>query len=144
MPEAPLIIRGGRPVPPHEVEQALLRHPAVAEAAVVGVPDHLMGEIVGAAVRLSAPLPSAAASLGAHCRTLIPGYQVPERWLLVDALPRTPDGAVCLVTVTARLAIMVVSKHAPVWPVNLAGPRPAIENLRIPRQVRRSWALDDL
>ena len=39
MPEAPLIIRDGHAIPPREVEQVLLGHPAVAEVAVVGVPD---------------------------------------------------------------------------------------------------------
>ena len=60
MPAVPLIVRGGQTVPPREVEQVLLGHPAVAEAVVVGVPDRFWGEVVGAAVRLSAPLPSAA------------------------------------------------------------------------------------
>ena len=141
MSEAPLIVRGGRPVPPHEVEQALLSHPAVAEAAVVGVPDHRLGEIVGAAVRLATPLPSAAKVLAAHCRVLIPVYQVPERWLLVSDLPRTPDGKVCLVTVTARLAITIAPQYTP---PGLAQSQLALEDIRIPRQVRRSSALEDL
>jgi acyl-coenzyme A synthetase/AMP-(fatty) acid ligase len=141
MSEAPLIFRGGRPVPPHEVEQALLSHPAVAEAAVVGIPDHRLGEIVGAAVRLATPLPSAAKVLAAHCRALIPAYQVPERWLLVSDLPRTTDGKVCLVTVTARLAITIAPQYTP---LSLVQPRLALEDIRIPRQVRRSSTLEDL
>lgn len=141
MSETPMIFRGGRPVPPHDVEQALLSHPAVAEAAVVGVPDHRMGEIVGAAVRLAMPLPSAATVLSAHCRALIPAYQVPERWLLVSDLPRTPDGKVCLVTVTARLAITIAPQYAP---FGLVQPRPAVEDIKIPRQVRRYRTLEDL
>jgi len=125
-----MIVRGGRPVPPHEVEQALLSHPAVAEAVVVGVPDHLLGEIVGAAVQLATPLPSPAAVLAAHCRAFIPMYQVPERWLLVSELPRTPDGEVCLVTVTVRLAITIAPQYAP---PGLVQPRLAVEDLKIPR-----------
>jgi acyl-coenzyme A synthetase/AMP-(fatty) acid ligase len=154
MPESPLIVRGGRTVPPHEVEQALLSHPAVAEAAVVGVPDVLLGQAVGAAVLLSAPLPSTTSqarlgsgwwcALAAHCRGVVPGYQVPERWLLVTALPRTPDGAVCLATVAAQLGLVAPAKHAPTDLAGLLAPRPAFEDLRIPRQVRRSWALEDL
>lgn len=140
MPEAPLIVRGGRAVPTREVEQVLLSHPAVAEAAVVGVPDRSWGEIVGAAVRLTAPLRSAA-ELAAHCRTAIPGYQVPERWLFTATLPRTPDGEVCRGTVAVQLAIVGGAKPAP---VDFIRPRAAIEGLGIPRQVRRSRALEDL
>jgi fatty-acyl-CoA synthase len=144
MSDAPLIVRGGRAVPPHDVEQVLLSHPAVAEVAVVGVPNRWWGEIVGAAVRLSARLPSAAADLTAYCRAIIAGYQVPERWLFVGALPRTPDGEVCRTTVTAQLAVVRAAKLALVDPVDLFRPRPAIEDLRIPQQIRRSWALEDL
>src|SRR6202000_1368959 len=76
MPEAPLIIRDGHAIPPREVEQILLGHPAVAEVAVIGVPDRFAvpdrfpGEIVAAAVRLSAPLPSAAADPTEYCPVL--------------------------------------------------------------------------
>lgn len=144
---APLIIRGGLIVSPREVEQVLLGHPAVAEAAVVGVPDHVWGEVVGAAVRLSAPLPSAAADLSAYCRTAIAGYKVPERWLFTSALPSTEDGKVCRETVTGQFTVVPVpgARRLPmVDPADLFRPRPAAEDLRIPRQVRRSWALEDL
>jgi fatty-acyl-CoA synthase len=141
MPEAPLIVRGGQAVPPHEVEQVLLSHPAVAEVAVVGVPDRFWGEIVGAAVRLTAPLPSAAADLAAYCRAAIPRHHVPERWLFTAALPRTPDGEVCRGTVATRLAI---PGGLQVAPIELFRPRAAAEDPGIPRQVRRSQALEDL
>ena len=105
MPEAPLIIRDGHAVPPRDVEQVLLGHPAVAEVAVVGVPDRFPGEIVAAAVRLSAPLPSAAADLTRHCKVRLAPYKVPVRWLFVPALPRTTTGEPCRATLAARLAV---------------------------------------
>jgi acyl-CoA synthetase (AMP-forming)/AMP-acid ligase II len=144
MPEAPLIVRGGRAVPPHEVERVLRSHPAVAEAAVVGVPDWFWGQIVGAAVRLSAPLPSAARDLAEYCRGFLPGHQVPERWLITGMLPRTPSGDVYRAGVTARLTVSGAPGLALVDPVDLLRPRPAAEDLRIPHQVRRSGAPDDL
>ncbi|HEY1819089.1 MAG TPA: hypothetical protein VGG83_04110 [Trebonia sp.] len=141
MPEAPLIIRGGRAIAPQEVERVLLGHPAVAEAAVVGVPDRFLGEIVAAAIRLSAPLPSAAADLTDYCRVLLAPYKVPTRWLFTPALPRTRDGAVRRAVLSAQLAAESWLDRA-TWPA--FRPRPAIEDLRVPRQLRRPWALDDL
>jgi AMP-binding enzyme len=157
MPEAPLIIRGGQPVAPWEVEQVLLRHPAVAEVVVVGVPDPHGDEVVGAAVRLSAPLPSAAAALTAYCRVRLAAYQVPARWLLLAALPRTAAGEPCRATLSAQLAVRAepdgpagpaealtaLRGTATAWlatahPADQFRPRPALEDLRIPRQPRRS------
>jgi acyl-coenzyme A synthetase/AMP-(fatty) acid ligase len=155
MPEAPLIIRGGHAVAPQEVERVLLAHPAVAEAAVVGVPDPLGDQIVAAAVRLSAPLPSAAAAITGYCRVALAPYQVPTRWLFTPALPRTADGAVRRSVLTAQLAVESWLDRTPPSAgqpggseladlVDLFRPRPAIEDLRVPQQVRRSWALEDL
>jgi acyl-CoA synthetase (AMP-forming)/AMP-acid ligase II len=145
MSEAPLIIRGGQAVSPREVERVLLSHPAVTEAAVAGLPGQFRDEeIVAAAVRLAAPLPSPAADLAGYCRARLAGYKVPDRWLFTGALPRTPAGGLCRATLIAQLAVapLTLSPAAP-----LRGPFPqraAIEDLRIPRQVRRSRALEDL
>ena len=92
-----LIITGGENVYPAEVEAALLRHPWVAEAGVIGVPDETWGQRVVAVVRLSgAPASSQADSadvLRAHCRTLLAGYKVPgEIRITRDELPRTASG----------------------------------------------------
>jgi hypothetical protein len=163
MPEAPLIIRAGLPVPPQEVEHVLLRHPAVAEAAVVGVPDRFLGEAVAAAVRLSAPLPSAAGDLTDYCRAALAPYKVPVRWLFGGALPRTAWGDPCRATIAARLAVTprsdgrpgssrptaglrgtAAARLASVHPLDPFRPRAATEDLRIPWQLRRSWAPDDL
>lgn len=162
MQEGPLIIRGGQAVPPAEVERILLSHPAVAEAAVVGIPDLFWDEIVGAAVRLSAPLPAAAADLTAYCRERLAAYKVPVRWLFTGVMPRTQAGAICRATLAAQLAVMSQLDGSP-WSSQLpaargsaggdgtgtAGysglrPRPAIEDLRVPRQARWSGALEDL
>ena len=142
MPEAPLIIRGGRAVPPHEVEQALLSHPAVAEAAVVGVPDPVWGAVVGAAVRLRAPLSTAASDLGVHCRALLPQHCVPTRWLFTAALPRAADDSVCRTSVAAHLAVAARLEQAD--QPGVAPRRSSIENLRVPKQERRSRELEDL
>lgn len=162
MPEAPLIIRGDQAVPPEEVEQVLLGHPAVAEVVVVGVPDRSLHEVVAAAIRLSVPLPSAAADLTEYCLARLPQYKVPVRWLFTTALPCTAAGQPCRATLTAQLAATpgpdgpwtaaapatlhgtACARLAAVHPADLFLPRPAVEDLRIPRQLRRPWAPDDL
>lgn len=82
----------GETVAPLEVEDALRDHPAVAEVAVVGIPDPEWGEIVCAVV---VAVPGRADdvhvdALRAHCRDRLAPYKHPRRVVLVDALPRTP------------------------------------------------------
>ena len=90
-----VMITGGSNVYPREVEDALLTHPAVADAAVVGRADETWGERVTGFVvlRPGADAPDAAA-LERHVRTILAGYKVPREWHLVDALPRNAAGKV--------------------------------------------------
>jgi O-succinylbenzoic acid--CoA ligase len=84
-----LVVTGGENVYPAEVEAVLRRHPAVAEAAVVGVPDPRWGQQVVAFVR---PAPGALADpqeLVAFCRGRLAGFKVPRRVWLVEDFPRT-------------------------------------------------------
>ncbi|BBD99871.1 hypothetical protein SAMIE_1033720 [Sphingobium amiense] len=94
-----MIISGGENVYSREVEDALLSHPSVTEAAVIGVPDARWGEAVVAYVVLDAPVDEAA--LIAHCRTQIAGYKRPQRVYIVDDLPRLPQGKVNKVALRA-------------------------------------------
>ena len=93
-----LIISGGENVYPAEVEAALLRHPRVAEAAVIGERDERWGQRVVAVVRLAddgaGVVPDdATESLRAHCRSLLAGYKVPSEIRITrDELPRTASG----------------------------------------------------
>jgi long-chain acyl-CoA synthetase len=84
-----MLIVGGYNVYPREVEEVLVSHPAVLEAAVVGVADDYRGELPVAYVVLR---PGAAASedeLAAHCRANLARYKVPARIRALDALPKT-------------------------------------------------------
>jgi fatty-acyl-CoA synthase len=89
-----LIIRGGENIYPPEIEEFLSHHPAVAEAAVVGLPDAKYGEVIAAWV---VPRPGMALSeddVRAHCRGQIAHYKVPHYVQVVDQLPRTVTGKV--------------------------------------------------
>jgi 3-oxocholest-4-en-26-oate---CoA ligase len=86
---------GGEKVYPEEVEQALRQHPAVVDAAVVGVPDARWGEMITALVELAPSCELDAAldeSLREHARAQLAGYKVPKRFLVVGELPRTVAG----------------------------------------------------
>jgi long-chain acyl-CoA synthetase len=89
-----LILRGGYSVVPGEVEAALASHPAVAEAAVVGVPHPELGEDVAAFVLLRAGAAIAPEELIRHCRDRLAGYKYPRRVTIVDELPRGVTGKV--------------------------------------------------
>jgi long-chain acyl-CoA synthetase len=81
----------GFKVYPSEIEQALCRHPAVAEAAVYGVPDSIRGEQVRAAIVLNGPSASAE-NLEAYCRANVAAYKVPAIFEFRDSLPRNATG----------------------------------------------------
>jgi long-chain acyl-CoA synthetase len=83
-----LILRGGANVYPAEVERVLLEHPAVAEAAVLGVPDRRLGERVVAAVRTRRRARARAASAARSLPRSLARYKVPDAIALVASLPR--------------------------------------------------------
>jgi O-succinylbenzoic acid--CoA ligase len=89
-----LIVTGGENVYPAEVEAVLLAHPAVAEAAVVGIPDVEWGQRVVAAVVLRPGATVRAADLAGWCRERLAGYKVPRAFRFVSELPRTESGKV--------------------------------------------------
>ena len=90
-----LIISGGVNLYPREIEEALIGHPAVADVAVIGLPDPEMGQSVLAVVQPSEPgagSPELAAELIEYCRGRLAGFKCPRSVEFVGALPRTPTG----------------------------------------------------
>jgi acyl-CoA synthetase (AMP-forming)/AMP-acid ligase II len=89
-----MIVSGAENVYSAEVENALATHPAVAQCAVIGVPDDELGERVHAVVVL---FPGAAVThdeLRAHCKTLIAGYKAPRSSEFVEAMPLSGAGKI--------------------------------------------------
>jgi acyl-CoA synthetase (AMP-forming)/AMP-acid ligase II len=90
-----MIIRGGENVHPLEVETVLAAHPAVADVAVVGVPDTRLGQtVVAFVVPTDATAPPTPQELRACARAALSGFKVPVRWHLVEELPRNANGKV--------------------------------------------------
>jgi acyl-CoA synthetase (AMP-forming)/AMP-acid ligase II len=87
-----LINRGGEKISPEEVEAVLLEHPAVAEAAVFGIPDARYGEDVSAAVVLRGP--ASTQELQAFCSTRLADFKVPRLIHMVSAIAKNAMGKV--------------------------------------------------
>jgi fatty-acyl-CoA synthase len=88
-----MIIRGGENLFPAEIENVLLEHPAVAEVAVVGVPDERWGEIAVCFLRITGAAPSRD-ELIAHCRRELAAPKTPAHWIQVNGFPLTASGKI--------------------------------------------------
>ena len=90
-----MIIRGGENVYSVQVEAALFEHPAVADCAVIGVPEPTLGEEVGAVIVLRPGHKVTAEELSLHVRQRLAGFMVPTHiWFRQESLPRNPAGKV--------------------------------------------------
>jgi fatty-acyl-CoA synthase len=89
-----VIITGGENVSSIEVEDVVFSHPAVAEVAVIGVPDEKWGELVTAVVVVAEGEQVTAEEIVAHCRGRIAGYKIPKRVEFRDELARTATGKI--------------------------------------------------
>jgi acyl-CoA synthetase (AMP-forming)/AMP-acid ligase II len=89
-----VIIRAGQNVYPSEIERALATHPAVRDAAVVGMPDEDYGEVPLAYVALEPGAEPQASALLAHVAGLLAPYKRPRRVEFIEQVPRNPAGKI--------------------------------------------------
>ena len=87
-----MINRAGEKIAPHEIDDALLKHPAVAEAVSFGVPHDTWGEVVEAAVVLRGP--ATETQLLRHCREHLADFKIPTRLYLVESIPKGSTGKI--------------------------------------------------
>src|SRR6185295_18520980 len=95
-----MVIVGGYNVYPREVEEVLISHPAVAEAAVVGGPDAYRGEILHAYIALRSPV--SPDSIVEYCRERLAPYKIPSTLEILDALPKTSVNKLDKLSLKAR------------------------------------------
>lgn len=89
-----MIVSGGENVYSVEVENAVAKHPAVSQVAVIGVPDDKWGERVHAIVVLRPEMSLELGELQNSCRQTIAGYKCPRSMTVVDSLPISPAGKI--------------------------------------------------
>jgi long-chain acyl-CoA synthetase len=89
-----LVIKGGENISPREIEEAIYAHPAVAEAAVVGIPDAVYGENLLAAVVLKAGQTLTEEELKQHLGGYVTKFKIPARVVFLDALPKGSTGKI--------------------------------------------------
>jgi long-chain acyl-CoA synthetase len=89
-----MIIRGGYNVYPREIEEVLYEHPAVAEAAVIGVPHPDLGEEIAAVIALKPDADASPDELRAYVKDKVAAYKYPRTVQIVDALPKGPTGKI--------------------------------------------------
>jgi fatty-acyl-CoA synthase len=105
-----MIKKGGINISPAEVEDVLMRHPAVALAGACGVPDRLQGELLAAFVILAPGARVTEAELMAHCRTVASRYKVPDFVVVRDTLPVTVTGKLMRRELKPLAAALVVDE----------------------------------
>jgi acyl-CoA synthetase (AMP-forming)/AMP-acid ligase II len=98
-----IIIRGGENIAPHEVDEVLLRHTAVAAAVAFGCPHPTLGEEVAAAVVLHEKHGTTESDLIRHCRDFLAEFKCPAKIYFVDAIPTTATGKIRRRAVSAAL-----------------------------------------
>jgi acyl-CoA synthetase (AMP-forming)/AMP-acid ligase II len=98
-----IIIRGGENIAPQEVDEILLRHPAVAAAVTFGCLHPALGEEVCAAVVLHERSGTSESALIKHCRELLAEYKCPSKVYLVESIPTTATGKIRRRAVAAAL-----------------------------------------
>ncbi len=85
-------MRGGFKLLPETIDRALLLHPAVSAAAVIGIADRRLGQVPAAAVQFKPGVETPSEpDLETHLRQHVPATHIPVRWRFVDELPRTPS-----------------------------------------------------
>ena len=89
-----MIVSGGINVYPREIEEVLQKHPAVREAAVIGVPDEHWGERLRAYIVHRPERHASSAELEAYCRERLAAYKVPKEFRDIAELPRNAGGKI--------------------------------------------------
>jgi len=108
-----MIISGGENVFPAEVENILHKHPAVAQAAVIGMADDVWGESVAAVIVVKEGMSLSEGELRAFCRERIAGYKVPKHIVFTDELPTSATGKLMKGKLREKIGIRALPESLP-------------------------------
>ena len=86
-----MMVLKGQNVYPDDIEETLLTHPKVAEAKVIGIPDKLRGEVVGAAIKLKEGMAATETEIKHFCQERVADYKVPRQIVFVPSIPKVAD-----------------------------------------------------
>jgi long-chain acyl-CoA synthetase len=89
-----IIIKGGENIMPTQIEEVIYRHPAVAEAAVIGVPDPVYGEEIVAYVALKFGAEATPEEILSFCRENLPTFKQPKEVRILESLPKSSIGKI--------------------------------------------------
>jgi fatty-acyl-CoA synthase/long-chain acyl-CoA synthetase len=89
-----MIIRGGYNIYPQEIESVLTKHPNIMVAAVVGIPDEVLGEVVCAFIQLKKGTEISEGEIKAFVKKQIANYKVPEKLMFIEDFPMTASGKI--------------------------------------------------
>ena len=112
-----MINRGGEKISPHEIESAILLHPAVQEAAAFSVPHPRLGENVAAAVVLKSEADTTAHDIKSFLTTRLAPFKIPQTVLMVPQLPKGPSGKILRSELSASLKCRARNKKIPRTPL---------------------------
>ena len=120
-----MINRGGENIAPREIDEALLEHPAVAEAVTFAVPHPTLGEDVAAGIVLRPGVAATAKDIRQFVAERLAEFKVPRQLLVLETLPKGPTGKVQRVGLAAKLGLA----SGAAAPQSFAAPRTALENV---------------
>jgi acyl carrier protein len=118
-----LINRGGEKIAPREVDEALLAHPAVAQAVAFSIPDKQLGEEVAAAIVLRPGVQAAPDELQRHVAARLASFKVPRRIVVLDEIPKGPTGKLQRIGLAERLGLLEAVPPAAAKPAARADPQ---------------------
>jgi acyl-CoA synthetase (AMP-forming)/AMP-acid ligase II len=124
-----LINRGGEKIAPQEVDDVLINHPAVAQAATFAVPDARLGEEIVAAVVLHPGTAATAPEIRQFVTAHLADFKVPRRVLIVEAIPRSPTGKLQRRVLAEQFGLTAGDRARPVTRAEFVAPRTLVEEV---------------
>ena len=123
-----IINRGGEKISPREIDEVLLNHPAVAQAATFAIPHTKLGEEIGAAVVLREKSSATERDLREFAAARLADFKVPYRILILDEIPKGPTGKMQRIGLAEKLGLQTINPELPAQRRAFTGPRDDCES----------------